>query len=144
MYNFYPSFTTTKHEFGIIYTLCIMNYFSDFLKFGDNFIDYFSAPVYHLLTVLVIFAYMLIVIGVTYINPDYTGYLTLASQTFIAIVLILRFNPLRKHMVCSENDRTLVLASSFFLLFNDEYTHFVTDYMKSMPIVNYMRSKLTL
>ena len=32
MHNFYPSFTTTKHEFGIIYTLCIMNYFSDFIQ----------------------------------------------------------------------------------------------------------------
>ena len=108
MYYFYPSFTTTKYEFGIIYTLCIMNYFADFLKFIDNFIDYFSAPVYHLLTVLLMLAYILIVIGVTYVNPDYTGYLTLVSQTFIAIILIIRFNPLRNHMICSENDRTLV------------------------------------
>ena len=121
-----------------------MNYFSDFLNFFDNFIDYFSAPVYHLLTVLIILAYMFIVIGVTYVNPDYTDYLRLASQTFIAIVLILRFNPFRKHMVCSKNDQTLVLASSFFLLFNDEYTHFVIDYMKSVPIVNYMKNKINM
>ena len=121
-----------------------MNYFADFLKFVDNFIDYFSAPVYHLLTVLLMLAYILIVIGVTYVNPDYTGYLTLISQTFIAIILIIRFNPFRNHMICSENDRTLVLASSFFLLFNDEYTHYIIDYMKSTPIVNYMKNKINM
>ncbi len=121
-----------------------MNYLTDFLNFIDRFIDYFSAPIYHLLTVLLMLAYMLIIIGVTYINPEYTNYLTLASQTFIAIVLILRFNPLRKHLTCSENDRTLVLASSFFLLFNDEYTHFVIDYMKSMPITSYVKNKISL
>ena len=111
------------------------------LNYIDSFVEYFSAPVYHLLIVLLYITYIIAIVGVSYINTDYTRYLSIIIQLFIAFILMVRFNPLRKNLKCNKNDRTLVFASAFYLLFNDEFTNYVIDYFKEHEILNFMKKK---
>ena len=114
------------------------------IEYIDSFVEYFSAPVYHLLILLLYITYIVAIIGVSYINTDYTRYLSIIIQLFIAFILMVRFNPLRKKLNCNNNDRTLVFASAFYLLFNDEFTNYVIDYFKENQILNFMKKKLEI
>ena len=114
------------------------------LHYIDSFVEYFSAPVYHLLIILLYITYIVAIVGVSYINTDYTRYLSIIIQLFIAFILMVRFNPLRKKMKCNNNDRTLVFASAFYLLFNDEFTNYVIDYFKEKKILNFMKKNLEI
>lgn len=107
------------------------------IDYIDSFVEYFSAPVYHLLILLLYITYIVAIVGVSYINTDYTRYLSIIIQLFIAFILMVRFNPLRKKMKCNNNDRTLVFASAFYLLFNDEFTNYVIDYFKENKIFHF-------
>jgi len=113
-------------------------------NFIDSLVDYFSAPVYHMLIILLYISYIIAIIGISYINPEYTRYLSIIIQLFIALVLMVRFNPLRKQMTCNKNDRTLIFASAFYLLFNDEFTNYVVEYFKENEIMNFMKNKMVL
>jgi hypothetical protein len=104
-----------------------------------NFIDYviedFSTPFYRLLVLLLYLIYIVTTIGIAYINPDYASYLNRLIQFFIAIVLVIRFNPFRKKLTCNVNDRTFILASSFFLLINDEFITYIKNiFSKYVPL----------
>jgi len=114
------------------------------IEYIDSFVEYFSAPVYHLLILLLYITYIVAIIGVSYINTDYTRYLSIIIQLFIAFILMVRFNPLRKKLKCNNNDRTLVFASAFYLLFNDEFTNYVIDYFKENQILSFMKKKLEI
>ena len=105
-----------------------MNILQEFTNFIDYVIEDFSTPIYYLLVILIYFIYFVTAIGIAYINPDYGIYLNHIIQLFIAVVLIIRFNPFRKKLTCNMNDRTFILASSFFLLVNDEFM----AYLKSL------------
>ena len=105
-----------------------MNIFHEFTKFIDYIIEDFSVPFYRLLILILYFIYIVSAVGITYINPDYTYYLNHIIKLLIAIVLVIRFNPFRKKLTCNMNDRTFILASSFFLLINDEFM----AYLKSL------------
>ena len=106
-----------------------MNFLRDIalniINYIDAFVEYFSAPVYHLLILLLYITYIII-------------------QLFIALVLMIRFNPLRKKINCDKNDKTLIFASAFYLLFNDEFTNYVVDYFKKNEILNFMKKTIEI
>ena len=114
------------------------------IDYIDSFVEYFSTPVYHLLIILLYISYIVAIVGVSYINTDYTRYLSIIIQLFIAYILMVSFNTLRKKMKCNNNDRTLVFASEFYLLFNDEFTNYVIDYFKENQILNFMKKNLEI
>ena len=116
-----------------------MNILHDFTNFIDYMIEYFSTPVYYLLVLLIYVIYIVSAIGIAYINPDYAIYLNHVIQLFIAVVLIIRFNPFRKKLTCNINDRTFILASSFFLLINDEFVQYLKSiFSKYIPFKELM------
>ncbi len=121
-----------------------MKYIYNFIGFIDSLVEYFSAPVYKILILLLYVTYIIAIVGITYINPEYTNYLSIFTQIFIAFVLMVRFNPLRTKLKCNENDRALIFASAFYLLFNDEFTRYVIDYMKTNKFTSYMINKIQL
>jgi hypothetical protein len=108
-----------------------LNYIAESI---DSLIDSFSAPIYNLLILILYVTYIIAIIGVTYINPEYTRYLTVFIQSFIAIILMVRFNPLRSKVQFTDNDRTFVFSAAFYLLLNDEFTQYIIDYMKQKII----------
>ncbi len=116
-----------------------MNILHDFTNFIDYMIEYFSTPVYYLLVLLIYVIYIVSAVGIAYINPDYAIYLNHVIQLFIAVVLIIRFNPFRKKLTCNINDRTFILASSFFLLINDEFVQYLKSiFSKYIPFKELM------
>ena len=102
-----------------------MNIIHKITNFIDYIIEDFSTPFYRLLVLLLYIIYIVTAIGIAYVNPDYAIYLNRVIQFFIAIVLLIRFNPFRKKLTCNINDRTFILASSFFLLINDEFIAYI-------------------
>ncbi len=116
-----------------------MNILQEFTNFIDYVIEDFSTPIYYLLVILIYFIYFVTAIGIAYINPDYAIYLNHTIQLFIAVVLIIRFNPFRKKLTCNMNDRTFILASSFFLLINDEFMAYLKSFFsKYIPFKELM------
>ena len=91
----------------------------------DYMIEDFSAPIYRLLILLMYLIYIISAIGIAYINPNYTDYLNHVIKIFIALVLIIRFNPFRNTLNCNKNDRTFILASCFFLLTSEGFIEYL-------------------
>jgi len=83
----------------------------------DNILDKIANPIYYWLIILLYLIYLAAFFGILYINNTYIHHLDIFIQTFIAVILIIRFNPLRKH-VLRESDNTIIFASAIFLLMN--------------------------
>lgn len=92
-----------------------INFYIDYL---DKGLDSIVGPFYKFLWIVVYLVYLVIFFGVWYISPDYLKYVTGFIQTFIALVLILRFNPLRTEVVLHKDDRSIIFASGMFMLLN--------------------------
>lgn len=108
-----------------------MKFLSSFEQvFGiiDNILDKIASPIYHWLIILLYIIYLAAFFGILYVNNAYIHHLDVFIQTFIAVILIIRFNPFRKH-VLKESDNTLIFASAFFLLMNVGLTTGVDSYM---------------
>lgn len=104
----------------------IKNNFFHFFSFIENI----SPHVYFLLITTWYIVYVVSIVGLAYIDPKYTKWLNVIIQYFIAVILFIRFNPFRKHISCNKNDRIFILASSFFLLVNDEFTNYVRSWFQ--------------
>jgi hypothetical protein len=102
----------------------------DYMRRIDSRLDSISAPVYYWIIGTTYFIYFISILGITYINPDYTDYLNTCVQIFISIILLIRFNPLRK-IKCTPNDRVLIMASALFLLTNDGISFALHNLFKS-------------
>lgn len=103
----------------------------------DTAIDNISAPVYYWLTGILYMIYFITMFGIARINPEYTEYLNTAVQIFIAVILIIRFNPLRK-LICTPNDRVLIMSSAVFLLINDGTSSVLQRYFQDYLPKNQM------
>lgn len=102
--------------------------FENFFGIIDNILDKIASPIYHWLIILLYIIYLAAFFGLLYVNNAYIHHLDVFIQTFIAVILIIRFNPFRKH-VLKESDNTLIFASAFFLLMNVGLTTGVDSYM---------------
>lgn len=92
----------------------------------DSFVGTFSTHVYYIIIGIIYTLYLVSIVGIAYIDPEYAKVLNTWLRTFIAFVLILRFNPLRKNVSFTTNDQTLVFASAVYLLSNDQILDIVT------------------
>ena len=96
----------------------------------NTFVEKISPKVYFILIGIWYIIYFVSIIGLAYIDPKYVKTLNSIIQTFIALVLVIRFNPIQKNLKCNRNDRIFILASCFFLLINDEFTNYVRTFFK--------------
>lgn len=99
------------------------------IHYIESAVDSVSGPVYYAMLLLLYSLYVLAAIHVTVIDQEYQYYLTTAIQIFVACTLLIRFHPFRKKVVCSPNDQTIVLASAFFILLNDQVMKLIVHYM---------------
>lgn len=88
-----------------------------FLDRIDAFLDKIASPIYYWLIGLFYLFYLAAFFGFFYVQPAYIHVLSAVIQIFISIVLLIRFNPFRKHAVYESNN-ILVFACAFFLLIN--------------------------
>jgi hypothetical protein len=92
-----------------------INTFADYL---DKQLNTVIGPFYQFLWIMVYVVYFVLFLGVWYISPSYVTYVTGFIQTFIALVLIIRFNPLRGEIELQKYDRSIIFASGMFMLLN--------------------------
>lgn len=86
----------------------------DITKYIDIVLDFVS-PYYIYLIYLIYIVYIFVYLG--FIQPHYMDTFSKSVQVFVCIFLILRFNPLRKH-VCKSSDSDIIFGSATFLLIN--------------------------
>jgi len=98
-----------------------MNHFNILKKKPSNIYYFFVGLLYVL--------YAVTFLGIYYVEPKYTEYLSIFIRFFVAVILIIRFNPLYK-VTCSESDRILISAAAFFLLVNMGITEILFRYIE--------------
>lgn len=81
----------------------------------DSIIENIKKPVYLSLLFAMYFTYFLIVFGIYQINPFYVTYFSKFLQAFIAVFLIIRFHPFRKHQLHDFDDR-IIFGSALLIL----------------------------
>jgi len=96
----------------------------------DVILEKIAKPIYVSLMVILYCFYFFIIFGIFYINIHYLRILIVSIQVFIAIILIIRFNPFRRHTL-QKSDGDIIFASATFLLFNAFLTEDSIGYMKN-------------
>jgi hypothetical protein len=84
----------------------------------DKVLNNAISPVYKFLWLLLGILYFATFLGVWFANIAYVKYVSSIFQTFIALVLIIRFNPLRNEIQLQHYDRDIIFASGTFILLN--------------------------
>lgn len=98
----------------------------------DQLINKISLPFYYWMIFLLYFIYFATILGISYFSnvEKYVHYLNSFIQVFVAIVLIIRFNPFR-HIKLVDSDVPLIFASASFLLLNAGVTGWFLSHAKN-------------
>ena len=109
----------------------INNATNTFMSVVDNILDQIANPIYYWLIIIIYIIYLAVFFGIFYVNNSYIHQLDVFIQIFIATILIIRYNPFRKH-IFHENDNTIIFASAFFLLMNVGLTEGFSAYIQRL------------
>lgn len=85
-------------------------------KILDNITDIIG-KYYGVLPTILLTAYVLIFMGIIYINSEYLYIFKTLMQVLVCIFLIYRFHPYRNH-VLQKYDAQIIFSSAMFLLVN--------------------------
>ena len=77
-----------------------------------------TGPIYTYIMLIVYFCYFIVFFGIYSINPNYIRILSISIHVIVCIILIIRFNPLRKNITLHPYDRMIIFGSTVFLLTN--------------------------
>lgn len=93
----------------------------------DKVLEKTAAPIYITVISIIYFIYITTYIGLSWFQDasEYIFKLDIFLQTLIAIYLILRFHPFRKHEIRSS-DATIIFGSGIFLLTNVGLRTYIT------------------
>ena len=107
-------------------------------KFLDGLVPYY---IYTIIGVHVL--YILLFIGFLNFNSSYLETLNSATQLFVCLFLMIKFNPYRKHEF-REQDVTIIFGSATFLLLNLGFVKVFNNYFANIPIkiINETKDKL--
>ena len=73
---------------------------------------------FYLLLLLVHIIYVSTLVGIVFVNSEYTNVFTNVVHSILCIFLMYRFNPYNKTTVIKEYDRFIIFNVALFLLFN--------------------------
>lgn len=104
------------------------------LKYVDEVLDKYKVTIYIWLFVIPYVLYFIAFFGIWYVNPSYINVISVMMQLYVALFLMIRFNPFIKHEFRPYDDR-LIFASAFLLLTNVGVTSVFTRYVVN-PITN--------
>tara|TARA_Y100000389_G_scaffold166316_1_gene171018 strand:- start:13026 stop:13331 length:306 start_codon:yes stop_codon:yes gene_type:complete len=89
---------------------------------------------YKLLIVLSYILYFFAFTGIVIINASYLENLTTITSFYVAIILIIRFNPFTSYNKFTNFDKQLVWASGLFLFISSSITAAAESYIKSLKV----------
>ena len=114
-----------------------------FIEQIDNVLD-FMGKYFVFSLILLHLIYLFGLIGVVSLNSELLQSYNIIIQTFVCTFLIIKYNPLRKH-VFNPNDGRIIFSTAIFLLLNlgimEYLKEYITDYSNKM-IKSDMKSTL--
>lgn len=107
----------------------VLEYIKNKLDIMNNYIDYIIKPTYFLLIYFTYLSYLILILGLYFINPEYIKNIRWSLEVLVCLFLIIRFNPLRKaHM--HVYDQKLIFVLSIILLINLGIISYVISFVK--------------
>ena len=104
----------------------------------DSIMEVIKKPVYLWMVLIPYIIYLVAFFGIFYIDHVYAEALKSITQIVIAIILILRFNPLKPRHELREYDETIIFGSALILLTNASFTESVLYYVKNNIVGQYI------
>lgn len=132
----YNSRTFFLFSFANIYRYYIMK---EYLFHIENTIDRIKKPVYITSLFIINLIYVLAYLGMVKYNTTIISYLNIGIQLFVALFLMIKFHPYRKHEL-REFDSQIIFGCAIFLLVNLGLTEYFERFTKS--IVNKIELKM--
>jgi len=68
------------------------------------------------LTTISITVYLLLIVGVTVMDPSQIGYVNIVFQIYVSLFIMYRFNPFRKKYRVSRFDARIIFTAATFIL----------------------------
>ncbi len=108
-----------------------MSRWNRFVQDIDSFVDVIKRPLYLWAVVVPYILYLVAILGILYIDPDYLNWIRSIMQIAIAFILIVRFNPLKKKHELHEYDEQIIFGSALILLTNATITQSFVLHLRS-------------
>jgi hypothetical protein len=99
----------------------------------DNIVNQ-AGKYYRILPRILSILYVLVFVGVIYINPEYLHIFKTTMQVFVCLFLIYRFHPYRNH-VLGKYDAQIIFSSAIFLLVNVTAVDIANKFIKPLDNV---------
>ena len=96
----------------------------------EGLLEIIKRPVYLWLALIPYLIYLVALVGLVNVNQNYLDHLKSFTQIVIAVILMIRFNPLKPKHELREYDETIIFGSAIILLTNASVTENVIDYVK--------------
>ena len=101
------------------------------LEYLDEILEKIKRPVYLWFAFLPFIAYIISMFGLIYLNPAYVELIKSLTQIVIAVILIIRFNPMKEKHQLKEYDETIIFGTALILITNASLTNSFVSYLRS-------------
>lgn len=101
------------------------------LEYLDEILEKIKRPMYLWVAFLPYIVYVVSVFGFIYLNPAYVELIKSLTQIVIAVILIIRFNPMKEKHQLKEYDETIIFGTALILITNASLTNSFVNYLRS-------------
>ena len=84
--------------------------------------------------------YIVTILGIYYVNPEYIRMMTSIVQTFVAVFLLWRFRPFTQPVLTPFDSQVIFMCASF--LFINVVVIEMVNYLKNIPLLEKPISKI--
>ena len=74
--------------------------------------------------------YFIAITGIIIVNPTYLTYIKTITNLYVSIILIIKFNPLRKIKKLTQFDKNLIFSSAMLILLSSSLGLAVENFLK--------------
>jgi hypothetical protein len=101
------------------------------LEYLDEILEKIKRPVYLWFAFLPFIAYIISMFGLIYLNPAYVELIKSLTQIVIAVILIIRFNPMKEKHQLKDYDETIIFGTALILITNASLTNNFVNYLRT-------------
>lgn len=101
------------------------------LEYMDEILEKIKRPMYLWVAFLPYIVYVVSVFGFIYLNPAYVELIKSLTQIIIAVILIIRFNPMKEKHQLKGYDETIIFGTGLILITNASLTNNFVSYLRS-------------
>lgn len=90
---------------------------------------------YNYLIYISFLLYFIAITGLIIVNPSYLTYIKTITNLYVSIILIIKFNPLRKIKKLTDFDKNLIFSSAMLILLSSSL---------GLALENFLKKKLDI